>query len=326
MTDTTPDPLQDRFRGALLGTFVGDALGMPVEGWSADAIESHFGQMRDFQDARLGAGTYTDDTQLMIALAEGLLQTSRGEPPNLDEIAERFARRYDPERGYGGNARRILQAFQDGELWRDAVESRLLPGGSFANGAAMRVAPVALAYYPDPKGTESAAAFQAELTGHTHPEGIFGARLLARAVLRAIETGTRGESFDGPEFVHEMVEDAPEPYRQPLVWIADRLHAEPHEAIRALGVGGRAVQSVPAALWAFLSSAGDPEEATIRAVGLGGDTDTIGAMAGALAFGHHGASALPERWWNGLETEETHGEPGRDAVVELADRFWKRVG
>ncbi len=69
----------DRARGALIGTFVGDALGMPYEGCSPEAPPRPL----DMVDARLGRGTYTDDTQMMIALAESLIARGRVDPGHL---------------------------------------------------------------------------------------------------------------------------------------------------------------------------------------------------------------------------------------------------
>jgi hypothetical protein len=60
-------PLEDRFRGALLGTLMGDALGMPWEGWTAERIREEVAQPREMIEARRGAGTFTDDTQMTAA-------------------------------------------------------------------------------------------------------------------------------------------------------------------------------------------------------------------------------------------------------------------
>lgn len=320
--------LADRFRGALLGTFVGDALGMPVEGWPRQAIRERFGhlgrEVREMMDARLGLGTYTDDTQMTLALAEALLDSPRGEI-DLDHVARRFAESYRAERGYGGNTRRVLSgiraALGKGEPWRDVVERHRPPGGSWANGAAMRVAPVALAFYPQQGATARAAEAQAEVTGHSHPIGRSGARLQALAVLGALRRGAQDRPIEPAEFLEEVGGVLPEEYRQALEWIGENLDAGSEAAARALGVSGRASESVPAALWAFLSRHQDPEEVIVRAVSLGGDADTLGAMAGALAGAYHGASTLPERWVGVLED----GEHGRSYAEDLADRLHRRV-
>jgi poly(ADP-ribose) glycohydrolase ARH3 len=309
------DALKECFRGALLGTMVGDALGMPVEGMSASVIRARFDIVTEMLPARLGRGTYTDDTQMMIGLAEALLDTPGR--LDLDRAALRFGENYDPDRGYGGNAQKILSDIREGILWQDAVEAHSLPGGSFANGAAMRVAPVALAFYRDGKATVQAAAKQAEITGHTHPIGRIGACLQAIAIRWAIMRGSKGADFDAQSFLTSLKLSGPKEFVDALAWIGENLAASPDEAEHQLGTGGQASCSVPAALWSVLSSPQDPETAILRAVNLGGDTDTIGAMAGAVAGAYHGAEALPQRWTQALED----GDKGKAYVIELADRL-----
>ena len=324
---TPPDTgrLRDRFRGALLGTLVGDALGMPVEGWPARAIRQEFGEVREMLDVRLGRGTYTDDTQMTLALAEALLEAGDPTRPDPARIAHHFGRRFDPGRRYGGNTGRILAAIQRGESWGDAVEARRLPGGSFANGAAMRVSPVALACYPDAEATVRVAEIQAAPTGHDHPEGRFGARLQAAGVLACLMSRPGGVP-PAPEVIlrmasHDWRGEVPEPFVRAMDWINGHPGASPEEAASALGNGLRAAEAVPAALWAFLAFGHDAEEVVVQAVGMGGDTDTIGAMAGALAGAWNGASSFPSRWLEAVEG----GPEGREGLTELADGLFSRT-
>jgi len=342
--------LQDRFRGALLGTLMGDALGMPVEGWPATAIRTRFGRLRDMLEARLGAGTFTDDTQMTAALAQALIRSPDPLNPDPSLIADHFAQAFDSERGYGGNTRKILGAIQAGTPWEEAVDRFRLPGGSFANGSAMRVAPVALAAFPDPGAAVRLADLQCSVTGHDHPEARFGARLQAVGVLLSLAgqqpggvpegedaSGRRASMMDdarlqshGPPTPSRILEGAaqdwegeiPQGYWDRLTWIEGHLGEEVEAAASVLGTGVRAVESVPAALWAFLTTPDDAEEAIVTAVAMGGDTDTIGAMAGALAGAWKGASHLPARWLKVVEG----GPQGRDGLVQSADVLFRIQG
>jgi ADP-ribosylglycohydrolase len=308
--------LRKRFRGALIGTMVGDALGMPVEGCSGIAIERTLGEVRDMIPGRQRrAGTYTDDTQMMIGLAETLLE--KPGRLDLDILAQKFASNFEEDRGYGGNVRKILKAVRTGAQWKDAVERFRLPGGSFANGAAMRVAPVPLACFPDEAKTAKFVSEQARVTGHTHESAQFGARLHAVSILRLIKKGVSGEGLNSKAFIKNLMDGCPAEYERKLSWIGRNLSAEREEIINAIGVSGAAGDSVPAALWSFLSACEDPEKAIIRAVNLGGDTDTIGALTGSLAGAYHGIDAFPRRW---LDVLENSGK-GRDYVISLADRL-----
>jgi ADP-ribosylglycohydrolase len=322
----TPHPhLRDRFRGALLGTLAGDALGMPVEGWPAAAIRRELGEVREMLPARLGAGTFTDDTQMAAGLALALLDAGGPGGIDTDHVARRFGDGFDPKRGYGGNTRQILAEVRSGVPWREVVGRRRLPGGSYANGAAMRVAPAALAGYPEAASVVRIAETQARPTGHDHPEALFGARLQAVGVLAGLEGGSDRPPPEPDALLKSAAQgwggEPPSGYVAAAEWITRNPRADPEAAAAALGVGGRAVESVPAALWAFLAHPDDPEEAIVTAVGMGGDTDTIGAMAGALVCARCGASALPPRWMDVLEG----GPQGKDGLTELADRMYDRA-
>lgn len=309
------DPTDDQIRGVLLGTMIGDALGMPVEGWSRERIRARHGELRDMLPARLGRGTYTDDTRMALDLAEALVAS--GGELDRDRIAEHFGSGFEPARGYGGNTRRVLGAIRSGVPWRQATDRHAPPGGSWANGASMRVAPVAVAFYPDADRVARAAALQAEVSGHRHPVGRGGAVVQALAVRRALELGAAGRGVDAETFAGALLDRGGKELDRTLGWIAGHPDASADDVISHVGTGGRASESVPTAIWAFISRSDDPEGVVVQAVNLGGDTDTIGAMAGALAGAYHGAGAFPDRWSDALE----NGERGRDYALELSDRL-----
>jgi poly(ADP-ribose) glycohydrolase ARH3 len=130
-----------RFLGCLLGHAVGDAVGAPFERCPAEAIYRDFGPARRIVDApRIEELIYTDDTQMMVAVAEALIEDGE---IDVDRLAMRFANAYEPQRGYGPGARRILEAARAGDDWKELART-IFPGGSLGNGAAVRVAPIAL--------------------------------------------------------------------------------------------------------------------------------------------------------------------------------------
>ena len=138
--------LADRFLGCFLGLTIGDALGSPVEGMSPDMIFQFFGDIPDLcnvpTDRRLH---YTDDTQMMIGVAQTLLEQGRIVE---EDLVGRFVANLQPSRGYGPGAIRVLQAMSEGGDWRH-LTTNMFPGGSYGNGAAMRVAPVGLVFRDD---------------------------------------------------------------------------------------------------------------------------------------------------------------------------------
>jgi ADP-ribosylglycohydrolase len=297
-----PGAALDRARGALLGTFVGDALGMPFEGAAATDIPARV----EMVAARRGRGTYTDDTQMMIALAESLIEHGRVEPQHL---ARAFQDAYDPGRGYGGGTRRVLELWAAGTPVAAAAAQVFDGQGSRGNGAAMRIAPVAVRFAADPARLRDEAARSAQVT-HAHPVGVdaavvqavaIGAALRAEDVLEAASRAAQtDEMADGLRVVGELLARTP----------------ESGEVRAGLGCSPDARESVCAALYTALAHRGS-ELALRYGVRLGGDTDTVAAMTGAIAGASRGASSIPARWLDALEDDDR----GRSHVEQLAVRL-----
>lgn len=259
----------------MLGLALGDALGAPYEG---GVVERAVWKL-----IARGRLRYTDDTEMAILLAESLLAH---EGVDQDALAASWAAQCNWSRGYGAGARRLLGLVADGTDWREA-NRRIFPDGSFGNGAAMRIAPVAL-YYAGREGLDEAIKAASEIT-HAHHLGIEGARLVAHAVVRALEDRSPLEvASDHPEYA-ERLERA-------------RAGAAPGE----LGNSVLAQESVVTAL-CLAARCVSFEELMEQVVATGGDTDTIGAMAGSVWGARHGYQALPD-----AQVEE------RDRIERLA--------
>ncbi|MFQ5866107.1 MAG: ADP-ribosylglycohydrolase family protein, partial [bacterium] len=313
-----PVDLQQKFQGALLGTFVGDALGMPVEGWSPKAIAKRYGQVRDMLDARLGKGTYTDDTQMMIAVTESLVGCHGFDG---EDMAQRFLESYEPLRGYGSGTVQALKLLEEGVPWNLAGR-KVFEGGSFGNGAAMRIAPIGLFYYDDPYELREKAYLASQIT-HAHSLGKESAALQAFAVARALLANPE-DSLDVIAFwadLKEFVEPEATDLLIRLEHVRKFLSGQPEieTLVSTLGNDSRGFASVPAAIFAFLSHWHSFEEAVVYAVSLGGDTDTIGAMTGAIAGAFHGISKIPGRWLDDLENDDK----GRDYVIKQATLLYE---
>jgi poly(ADP-ribose) glycohydrolase ARH3 len=292
----------DAAAGALLGTFVGDALGMPFEGMPAEAMPTRI----EMVEARLGRGTYTDDTQMMIALAESLIERDTVDDEHL---ARAFLDGYDPRRGYGGGTRRVLQQWTAGTPVGIAA-GRIFGGqGSRGNGAAMRIAPIAVRFAEDPERLVVEAARSAAIT-HAHPVGVDAAVVQAAAI---------GAALRGVGIVPVALKAAhSEEMRSGLRDVAALLDAglEAEEASRWLGSSSDACESVCAAVYAALAHSSF-EQAVVFAVRLGGDADTVAAMTGAIVGSREGAGSIPARWLDALEDDER----GRSHVEQLAARL-----
>jgi poly(ADP-ribose) glycohydrolase ARH3 len=301
---------KDRFLGCLLGLATGDALGAPFEGLPADHIYWTLGPIHELlSQPSTRALRYTDDTQMMIGVTETLVRHGEIQPHAL---AERFAANYEPQRGYGQGARRILEAIAQGGDWEQLAET-VFPGGSFGNGAAMRVAPVGLLFCHD-LGQVAEQARASALPTHRHPLGIEGAQLLALAVALAAQ----GPPLDKAGFYRELSQHCHAEEFQWQVRAARKLRR--HHSLGFLGNSLPAHRSVMTAIACFTRFPDSFELAVGAVIALGDDTDTLAAMAGALVGAHLGISAIPSEWLGRLEA----GPKGANYLRTLAEQLYER--
>ena len=305
--------LESRFAGCLLGLALGDALGAPLEGMPTMAIVYAFGAIRDYlANPPVVTLEYTDDTQMMIGVAEALADSGIIDP---DTLMQHFAANFDPERGYGQGARRVLELAKSGGDWKTLAETQF-SGGSFGNGAAMRVAPIGIMFHEDYDRVAEQARLSA-LPTHTHPIGIDGACLLALAVAYVVRT-PEFERQDLFEFLGSRAQT--DEFRQQMA-AAARMSADSSPAI--FGSSLPAHRSVTTAIACFALSPREYLGGIRSAIAMGDDTDTLAAMAGAVAGAHLGVAALPTRLLDQLED----GPKGREYIRQLAVRLAaRRVG
>ncbi|AMV24929.1 ADP-ribosyl-[dinitrogen reductase] glycohydrolase [Gemmata sp. SH-PL17] len=308
-------PVADRFAGCLLGLAVGDAVGAPYEGLTHADIFFQFGTPDKLATNPSGDTLYyTDDTEMMIGVAETLAECGR-----IDEtrLCRAFAENYHPERGYGQGARRVIEAMARGEDYR-TLAANIFPGGSFGNGAAMRVAPIGLVFADTVDELREQARLSA-LSTHAHPLGIEGAQVLAHATALALHTTT----FNRKQFYRELLARATtEEFRWHLS-IAAKL--KPGDSLSGLGSTLHAHRSVVTAIACFAATSGDFEMTIARAIGLGDDTDTVAAMAGSLVGAFAGVGAIPAALLEKLEDGPAKGRAHISRLAaELTTRYEQR--
>lgn len=216
----------------------------------------------------------------------------------------------------GPAAASLLARVAEGADWRAAAQNQFGGEGSFGDGAAMRVTPVALFSSGGPVAAARLARRSARIT-HTHPLALDGAAVQAAATAVALETPA-GEHIAPERLVgvlHEVVTTGEHHVAlERVVGLCRGAAAD--TVVDMLGTGVAAVEAVPTALLAFLQHQSSFEEAVRFAIGLGGDTDTIGAMTGALAGAHLGRRAIPATWLDRVEA--------RSRLDDLARRFARR--
>jgi len=286
--------LHAKYVGALLGAALGDAIGeLAFQTPGREALLARLEQMPQLR--------YTDDTVMTLIVAEHLIEHGDIQPQILGhQFREHYHR--EPWRGYGESTRYIFSLVENEGIGYIDAALRLHGGaGSFGNGAAMRVAPIALYYHGAAALHDKVAA--ASCVTHAHPVAIDAAAVLALSLSRLLALNSQ-RPFAPHILITELIGNARTgQIRDKLEQIPDLLASGlPHgQVAEILGYGTAAHESLPFALYCFLAHPHEFMECVLCAVLNGGDRDTLGTMAGALAGALLGAEALPKAWLGKLK-------------------------
>ena len=294
--------LKSKFVGSLVGSAVGDALGSSFEGW-------RFSETR----TERFAGRWTDDTHMMIGVAESLIANNGFSGSHM---AQTFIENYEQEpwRGYASGPPRVFRWIRSGAAWNEAAK-RLFGGtGSYGNGAAMRVAPIGVFYHDNLEKLRAMAIGQSQIT-HVHMLGMEGAAIQALAIALAVNADP-SIGLDSQVFLDKLKSLTRSKVYEQKLDIMRKLLGKTNKTrvVRRLGNGVEAHNSVPTAVYCFLRNCDSFEDSVLYATSLGGDADTIGAMTGAISGAYHGVKTIPKRWRDRLEKG--------DYIRELAEKLW----
>lgn len=278
-------------------------------------------------------GMYTDDTNAALALAASISEVGHVDAEHAARKCAEFFRDNEAFRGCPPTAKQTLQNILDGV----PVDQTGLPpfftfpGGSYANGGAMRIPPLAIAYRNADATSLRSAVTAAILATHRHPEAIDFAVIVAAAVQYALRVDPA--DFDATLLLDDLIARCEtEGMRGIIRATAVALKNVPESCdektevtkIVALenrpGSGMRfqiaSIHMAPCVFWCVCRYAQDPLTAVQVAIDLGGDTDTTACMVGAIVGALHG-----EHWCAPLVKDLENGPHGRDFALGLADRL-----
>ncbi|KAL1243065.1 ADP-ribosylhydrolase ARH3 [Trichinella spiralis] len=311
-----------RIRGCLLGALAGDCLGRKFEGSTFNFTDKNDSEkyrqdvLNYVEECFSIVGPkerlkYTDDTAMARVVAATLVDKNYFD---AKAMAKGFVETYFSEkcnRGYGGSI------------------SQFDAKGSYGNGGAMRVAPVALYFSNDLEAALHVAKEQCRIT-HSNPDAIMGAVLIAFAVYQACHAE---QSLSQSEWIANLLKfiqqkcadiypntsTTKNPYYEKLSLFSNLIKNDSPraEVSTLLGNGIAALDSVPAALFSFIKcikpvdeiSMSNPLQRTIAyAISLSGDTDTIATMAGAIAGALYGDVHIPDALYYAMEGSEFYSK------------------
>jgi ADP-ribosyl-[dinitrogen reductase] hydrolase len=268
----------DRARAALLGVAVGDALGATTEFMTPAEIRERYGVLREIVGGgwlKLSPGQVTDDTEMTLCVARGIVRSKRW---NLRSIADRFARWLSGgPADVGATCRRGIEEYMDKGRLKAPPDER-----GAGNGAAMRVAPVALYTLGDEEFLSRLAVEQAHITHH-HP--------LSDAACVSVGTMIQRGLLGMP---------------LPVLRAAAEELAARHPEFGFEGYDGESsayvVDTLRTVFDAFFST-DTFEDCVVKTVNRGGDADTTGSIAGAIAGARYGFDAIPRGWLQALDPD-----------------------
>ncbi len=340
---------KEQYIATLIGTGIGDALGMPVEGMKPQQIQRYAGRITDYIDPVIPkdpltgkslltdefgklkqynqhnkAGDYTDDTILGLALAEALADHGR----DITMIAQYQLEAYQTannatEGPRGGFGQTTVQAMEQLSKGFPATESGVIGGPG--NGPAMKIAPFGLDIYAhDDLDVGLVYAHAIGKITHLDPRSLVSGQIQAAAIYLIGKKCTKQE-FREQLYLLSNEHEQPTPahfsladqgtFTERLAWIVAHHEATSEEAYHTLGSGSKVYASHPFALFMFQKYWEEPLEGLIKTINYGGDCDTTGAMFGALAGAQHGMF-FPDYLLEGLR--------GRERLEHAATRLWNR--
>lgn len=310
---------KSRVRGAIIGTAIGDALGMPAECLGPKTIKRVYGKLKTYQTPKFGtwankahglkSGQWTDDTQLMIAIAESII-----EKKYLDffDIAKKHILTFEKDpRGWGGSTISGISKIKNGCNWWNAGTPNRAGNGA-GNGVVMKIAPIGVLMglgLLSPFDTCSAVINISKMT-HSDSRAAIAAILQAQAIAVGINGGREALI----QYIAQAGNKAAEmenifgsniPTLSSKLFLGERIISKGgniYDLKREIRCGCFVVESFSFVLLSILKLFQlTPEEILIEIVNQGGDADTNGAIAGALLGSSCGLSSFPSRFRKRLE-------------------------
>lgn len=325
--------MKSKVLGVLYGMAIGDAMGMPPELWSRKRVLEYYGEIKDFLDGcpeniisyQYKAGQFTDDTGQALTILDSLMETNF--IPSSQSIAEHILEWAEKEHAFENNilgptSKVALKLFQEGKSAKEFSDEAV------SNGAAMRIAPIGALFKPEQR--EELCRYVADVSQVTHTSDITiaGASMIAAAVSSAMQYGDRRRMIEDAlsveKYALSLGASTPSPSlgaRTKLgVELADKYPTEEkvflEELYNLVGAGVNTSESVPAAL-AIAYYSFDVKKCALLCANLGGDTDTIGAMATAICGGAYGVEGIPEDYIKVIQNANSIDmEPYADAILK----------
>jgi ADP-ribosyl-[dinitrogen reductase] hydrolase len=286
----------------LLGLAIGDALGQPFEFCKPELFKTNnwIGEFREGMacSVPLKAGQYTDDTKMAMQLSLSLIKCKKFD---IEDVKDKYVEWIESGdlRGIGVQTANALYKVSQREKDPGKIISRFLNNDKCGNGTIMRIAPLAIFYKNDAKKLYHAAVKDAKIT-HNHKDAIEGNVVLVKLISAIIN----GKDID--KTINELIKSTTEGNIRCAIENAYNFYKYGCTYIDAIdfGIKGSADETLATALFCFLRYRESFKDAIVNSILIGGDTDTRGAIVGALSGTYLGLEMIPEEYVNGIENSK----------------------
>ena len=302
--------MRNRILGVLYGMAIGDAMGMPPELWSRKRVLDTYGQITDFLDGhpdniisfQYKKGNFTDDTSQALTILDSLIETDF--VPDGKNIAAHILEWAKKENAFENNilgptSKITLERFSKGESGKEYSDQAL------SNGAAMRIPPVGTLFTPDQ--AKELCDYVKAISSITHSSDITltGACMVVMGVASAVSGDDKDQMIENVLKVEDYAMSLGAETVSASIGTRIRYGVELakkysddetrflEELYNMMGAGVNTADSVPCAIAIAYYSYEDAHKCALLCANLGGDTDTIGAMAVAISGGVKGMDGIP---------------------------------
>ena len=297
--------LKKRCVGTIAGFAIGDALGMPAAFLTRKQIVRYYGKpISGFLKAHPGhaseslpQGSYTDNTQTMLATAECLIECRKMDPARQADALLSWHENTVPHRTPSSANLQACKHLSTGRPWNKS--------GVFNSdcAAAIRMPAIGLFYHRSPEALTRAALDNCIIT-HNEPQARAASVSVAYLVARLMQSDERSWPADQVLETADYISYLDEDLAGLLRWTTQIVHLAPEEALFEIGTSSDAVETVPAAIYCFLKNPRNFPAAVLCAANAGDAADSIAALTGSFVGAIAGVDSINKQWLAEVENSD----------------------
>ena len=307
----------NQYLGAIIGHAVGDAMGFPTEfSKREELLQNPVIEMIDSPDVGQPAGSWSDDTAMVIATIDSFIQKKYFDYKDIMDKWVKWISKseYTPTGvafDIGRTCLKAIKKYCNGTAPLQCGSTSINENG---NGSLMRILPVALYAYSKKLDDTSIRKLTDEVSSLTHAHEVsrLGCYIYVQFIISLLKGFAKEDSY---RYIQNLDYSA---YDKNAINLYGRILNEKIEGqiLDNIKSSGYIVDTLESAMWIFMN-AQHYKEAIIASTNIGGDTDTIGAIVGSMAGIYYGFENIPSNWLDKLQR--------RDYLMELVDRFERSV-